>query len=135
MIEPASGNFTAGERLCVSFDWDKVPAGEDLAATTGFASNGGNASIQVPVHKPVTPTRGEIAGYAESHGHVSIQADHFTRRIARGGAVAMFPTTLASRTAADEIRTHSPASECVVHLFHTEKPGYSCLGPPESSRN
>lgn len=132
-IEPSSGKFTTGERLWVSVNWDKVPAGEDLAANIGFESNAGNAGIKVPLFKPTSPSRGEIAGYVESHGHVSMEAEHFSRRIDRDGAgwrvidglgrsgdsVAVFPTTLASRTETDAILTHSPALEYDVYLFHT----------------
>ncbi len=131
-IEPASGKFTTGERLWVSVDWDKVPTGDDLSAAIEFESNGGNASVTVPVFKPSSPSRGEISGYVESHGHVSMEAEHFTRHIDRDGAgwkvvdglgrsgdsVVVFPTTIASRTETDAILAHSPALEYDMYLFH-----------------
>jgi hypothetical protein len=132
-IDPASGKFTTGERLWVSVDWDKVPTGEYLIATIGFESNSGNTNIKVPLFKPISPSRDDITGYVESHGHVSMEAEHFTRRIDRDGAgwraidglgrsgdsVAVFPTTLASQTESEAMKTHSPALEYDMYLFHT----------------
>ena len=68
----------------------------------------------------------------ESHGYVSMEAEHFTRKHARGGAawevikglgrsgdsVAVFPPTVASRTEPEDIRSSSPSLEYDFHLFH-----------------
>jgi hypothetical protein len=131
LVEPAAGTFSDGQRLWVTVDWQAAPAAADLESAIEFTSNGGTARVVVPLFNPAAPARDEIRGFVESHGCVSMAAGHFTRRRDRdragwqvigglgrgGGAVAVFPATLASRTDPADIRAHSPALEFDFHLF------------------
>jgi hypothetical protein len=130
-LDQTSGRFTTGQRLWLSVDWSAAPKGTDIKGTIEFASNGGSARIAVPVFHPDHPTREEVSGFVESHGCVSMEAEHFTRRRDQGGAawqvvkglgrsgdsVTVLPSTVASRTDPGGIRSNSPALEYDMHLF------------------
>ena len=130
-LSQSSGTFTTEQRLWVDIDWDAAPSGKDLTATIDLTSNAGKQSLTVPVFKPAAPARDEITGYVESHGYVSMEAEHFTRSHRRGGAawevikglgrsgdsVTVLPPTVASRTQVDEIRSSSPSLEFDFHTF------------------
>jgi hypothetical protein len=132
-LDQTSGTFTTEQRLWVTVDWKRAPAGNDLTATIEMTSNSGDKSITVPVFKPAAPLRDEITGFVESHGYVSMEAEHFTRRHDRGGAawevikglgrsgdsVTVLPPTAASRTAPDEIQSSSPSMEYDFFIFRT----------------
>jgi len=111
-LDRTSGVFVTEQRLWVSADWDRVPAGSNLLATFEVNSSAGSKQLTVPIFKPARPARGEISGFVESHGCVSMEAEHFTRKQDRGGAawkvipglgrsgdsVAVYPPTVSSRT-------------------------------------
>jgi hypothetical protein len=132
-LDLTSGAFVTEQRLWASIDWGRVPTGEVLTATVEVKSSAGSKRIIVPVFKPAAPARDEVAGFVESHGCVSMEAGHFTRRHTRGGAawevikglgrsgdsVAVFPPTVANRTEPEDIRSSSPSLEYDLHLFHS----------------
>ena len=86
----------------------------------------------MPVFNPAQPGRDTVTGFVESHGCVSMEAEHFTRRHERGGAtweviqglgrsgdsVTVRPATVPSRNAPEEIRTSSPSLDYDIYLFH-----------------
>jgi hypothetical protein len=130
-LDQSAGRFATGQRLWLSVDWDAAPKGTAVKGAIEFTSNGGAARIVVPVFHPAQPTRDEVAGFVESHGHVSMDAGHFSRRRDQGGAawqvvkglgrsgdsVTVFPTMVASRTDPADIRSNSPALEYDMVLF------------------
>jgi hypothetical protein len=132
IIEPASGRFTAGQRVFVSVDWDRLPPDPQDAMLT-LTSNAGESQVNVPVFAPSSPEPAEVSGYVESHGYVSMEAEHFTRHVERGGArwqvieglgrsgdaVTIAPATTPSRTTAASITEQSPSLEFDIHFFST----------------
>ncbi len=74
------------QRLQVEVDWRRAPQG---AATGIITLTGpGNTSVNVRVNTltPADVTRETLQGFAESDGHVAMEAEHFTRRTAAGDA-------------------------------------------------
>lgn len=130
-IEPSAGTFTTEQRLWVTVDWDRAPAGDNLTAEIKLAGNAGNKVVSVPVSKPAAPAREAVSGFVESHGCVSMEAEHFTRKHDRGGAaweviqglgrsgdsVAVQPPTVASHTEPEDIRAASPSLDYDIHLL------------------
>lgn len=126
-----SVKFTTGRRLWLSVDWSEAAKGRSLEASIEFTSNGGSAKIIVHAFHPGEPLRDHVAGYVESHGCISMEAEHFTRRRDQGGAswqviqrlgrsrdsVTVFPATAPSRTDPVEILSHSPSLEYDITLF------------------
>ncbi|MCF7674930.1 MAG: glycosyl hydrolase 115 family protein [Akkermansiaceae bacterium] len=127
-----SGTFTTEQRLWISLDWSAVPTGEDLTAMIEVTSNAGKKSFTVPVFNPAAPARDTVTGFVESHGYVSMEAEHFTRRHEKGGAtwevikglgrsgdsVTVRPSTVPSRNAPEAIRSSSPSLDYDIYLFH-----------------
>jgi hypothetical protein len=132
-LDLTSGAFATEQRLWVSIDWSRAPTGDDLSANIEVTSNAGNKSITVPVFKPAAPARDAVTGFVESHGCVSMEGEHFTRKHDRGGAawevikglgrsgdsVAVLPPTVASRTEPAEILSSSPSLDYDIYLFHS----------------
>jgi hypothetical protein len=130
-LDLASGTFTTEQRVWVSIDWSQVPKEGVLTATLEIKSSAGNKQVAIPLFKPAAPAREDIKGYVESHGYVSMEAEHFTRRESRGGAaweivkglgrsgdsVTVLPASVASRTEVAEIVANSPAMEYDLTLF------------------
>jgi Glycosyl hydrolase family 115/Gylcosyl hydrolase family 115 C-terminal domain/Glycosyl hydrolase family 67 N-terminus len=130
-LDHTNGTFKTEQRVWVSMDWDKVPQEGALTAMLEIKSSAGNRQVTIPLFKPVTPARETITGYVESHGYVSIEAEHFTRSNRRGGAawevikglgrsgdsVAVLPAHVASVTEPAEITQKSPSLEYPLYLF------------------
>jgi len=134
-LDLASGTFTTEQRVWVSIDWDRVPSGEAQTATLDVKSSAGNKQITVPLFKPATPARETIMSHVESHGYVSIEAEHFKNRKSQGGAaweivkglgrsgdsVTVLPAHVASVTEPAEIAQKSPSVEYPLYLFSSGK--------------
>jgi len=132
-LSKIAGSFATEQRLWVSVDWNRAPSAENLNATIEVTSNAGNKSISVPVFKPAAPLRNAVTGFVESHGYVSMEAEHFTRQHNRGGAawkvikglgrsgdsVTVLPPTVASHTSPEDIQSASPSLDYEVYLFHS----------------
>jgi len=130
-LDLASGTFATEQRVWVSVDWPRVPTGEAVTATLNIKSSAGDKQVTIPLFKPAAPAREEVKGYVESHGYVSMEAEHFTRRESRGGAVweivkglgrsgdsvTVLPSSVASRTEVAEIVANSPLLEYDLILF------------------
>jgi hypothetical protein len=87
------GDGTADDRVYVSVDWSKVPdaaaAGEEAVhydnATVMFsATDGSNATFNVPIAKPLAPPS-DFTGHVQGDGYVAIEAAHWTSRKAVDG--------------------------------------------------
>jgi hypothetical protein len=95
-------------------------------------TSAGKKRFVIPVFRPAAPARDEVAGFIESHGYVSMEAEHYTRKNDRGGAawevvkglgrsgdsVALFPPTASGRADLNDIRSASPSMEYDLYLFH-----------------
>jgi len=132
-LSQASGAFGTAQRLWISVDWDRVPAGDDLKATIDVDTSAGKKRIIVPLFKPAAPAREAVSGFVESHGYVSMEAEHYTRKKDRGGAawevvkglgrsgdaVAIFPPTAPSLADLRDLRSAGPSMEYDLYLFHS----------------
>jgi hypothetical protein len=104
-----------------------------LSGSIGFTGAGATKTVTVPVFNPATPARDKVAGFVESNGYVSMEAEHFSRTTDRqsagwrvvgglgrtGDAVMVLPTTLASITATATIQSTSPLMEYDFYAFST----------------
>ena len=134
-LDRTEGRFLTEQRLWASVDWAAAPTGRDLEAAIEIESNGGKRRVVVPVFNPAQPGRDRVTGFVESHNYVSMEAEHFTRRLDRDGAgwraiqglgrsgdsMTVVPATVASQTEPGAIRSHSPAMEYDFHLFNPGK--------------
>jgi len=130
-LDRSVGRFATRQRLWVRIDWDRAPAASGDEVAIDIESSAGKQRVVVPVFFPAGPGRDAVTGFVESHGHVSMEAEHFTRHRERDGvawqvvkglgrsgdSVAVFPATVESRSGPEAIRAHSPALEYDMHLF------------------
>ncbi|WVQ84804.1 hypothetical protein IAT38_006961 [Cryptococcus sp. DSM 104549] len=87
-VEPSHGKIvwdgSADQRVYLSVDWDKVPAGkagEALEAEGRVlfqADDHSNVTVTLPIIVPPAPKAG-FQGHVEGDGYVVIEAAHFTR--------------------------------------------------------
>jgi len=134
-LDLAAGTFATEQRVWVSMDWSKVPCEGAMTATLEIKSSAGNKQVTIPLFKPAAPAREAITGYVESHGYVSIEAEHFKSSKSQGGAaweivkglgrsgdsVTVLPAHVASVTESAEIAQKSPSLEYPLHLFSSGK--------------
>ena len=93
----------------------------------------GHYEVVFSVFNPATPTREEVPGHVESHGYISIEAEHYTRKIDAGGggwelvdglgrsgaSITVLPPTLASVKGVEDIRAKAPCVEYDLYAFTT----------------
>ena len=106
-LNQSNGDLKDDTRLNVSIDWALAPKGEDGSGTIEIQGAGSTRTITVPIFNPSSPRPEALRGFVESNGVVSIEAEHFTRKIDRpgsswqiisglgrtGDSIAVFPTT------------------------------------------
>ena len=87
IVTPSRGVVEKEQRLRVTVDWSRVPNGTHRVPITLSGPGSGLALgprvIQAVVHNPVVPKRDEVKGFVESNGHVSMEAEHYARAVAR----------------------------------------------------
>lgn len=132
-MSETSGVFEKEQRIWITIDWDKAPKGVDIASAITFVSAGKSHDVPISVFNPDSPKPDEIKGFVESHGYVSIEAEHYSRKIDKGGAgwdvvnglgrsgnsVTVLPTTIPGQEEIDidNIQQNSPVMEYDVFLF------------------
>jgi hypothetical protein len=130
-VSPARGEVTTETRLAVTVDWKSAPAGNRRETVTIRAAGERKVTVAVavPIVNPTAPRRERAAGFVETDGVVSIEAEHADRAVEEGGvrwqkiddygrtlsAMTPFPVTAKSRAPSPT----SPRLEYRVHLFST----------------
>lgn len=81
-LSKRTGKTTMQERIMVSVDWTKVPAGDKITGEIEITSGDKTEKIYVPVFNPQSPSAGDLKGmYVEDNGCVSINAGMFHRKV------------------------------------------------------
>ena len=101
-LSAATGTITDEARVWVSIDWASVPSGSSTG-TVMVTAGGASKSVDISVSNPATPSRGSVMGYVEANGYVAIEAEHFTTKVDRGGAMWQVFTQL-GRGAGDAVK-------------------------------
>ncbi|MGA2916686.1 MAG: glycosyl hydrolase 115 family protein [Sedimentisphaerales bacterium] len=115
-------------RIFVSIDWDKAPAGEANGLVKISDANGKEVNIIVKVFNPAEPNKASLEGFVEADGYVSIEAEHYSKKVDAGqvrwekiddlgrtlSAMSIFPVTAESVTPPKD----SPCLEYKMYLFH-----------------
>ncbi|HZL78961.1 MAG TPA: glycosyl hydrolase 115 family protein, partial [Candidatus Limnocylindrales bacterium] len=86
LLGQGNGTVQKDRRIWVSVDWERAPSG----LTNGFVKitdNGKNVIIvKVNLSNPPQPSRQSLKGFVETDGYVSIEAEHFTKKVEAGPA-------------------------------------------------
>jgi hypothetical protein len=119
-------------------DWDQLSDKQRDAFRKGdltFIGPGKSIEFSLSIFNPPFPAPGEVKGFVESNGYISIEAEHFSRKISgkeaawtvieglgrTGSSVTVLPPTVASISAVDEIIANSPRLEFDLYTFTTGK--------------
>jgi hypothetical protein len=128
---PIERNIIEKERrLWVSVDWRKAPKGLSEGSVTIIGTGtgaGAGVTVRVEALNPETPASASVRGFVEANGYVSIEAEHYTKKIDANSvrwekianygrtlsSMSIFPVTSRSATPPD-----SPCLEYLMYLFH-----------------
>ncbi|HZD30079.1 MAG TPA: glycosyl hydrolase 115 family protein, partial [Candidatus Angelobacter sp.] len=131
VVTPQRGTIEKDQRLWVSVDWNKAPAGTSEGTVTITGPTPPPANIALTAFRPPTPTRSSLRGFVEADGYVSIEAEHYTKKTDSSQAswqkidgygrtlssMTVFPVTAESVTPPKD----SPRLEYQMYLFHPGK--------------
>ena len=83
LVSKKSGETATEERIEVSIDWTKVPAGERILGTLDIISDRGEKeSIYISVFNPTSPSLAEMDTlFVENNGYVAMDAASFHRKV------------------------------------------------------
>jgi hypothetical protein len=131
LVQPQRGTVAKDQRLWVTIDWDKAPGGSADGYLTITGSQGQPFHIPLTAFKPSEPTQSSLHGFVETDGYVSIEAEHYTKKIDTAQAswqkIDDYGRTLSSMTIFPVIAksvtppTDSPCLEYQMYLFHPGK--------------
>ncbi len=111
-LSETRGSVTKEARLWVSVDWQHAPAGSAKGTVTieGSGTAFESVAVEVDVFHPKEPSRTSLQGFVETSGYVSMEAEHYTRKVDAGpvswqripdygrtlSAMSIFPVTAES---------------------------------------
>jgi beta-xylosidase len=84
IVSPPRGRVDKEQRVAVSIDWSRAPAGQQRQPITISASTGGKFTVQALMNNPATPKPDAIVGFVEGDGYVSMEAEHYSRAVSAG---------------------------------------------------
>ena len=110
VLSATRGSVEKEVRLWVSVDWDKAPPGADKGAVGIEGAGAAPIAAEVDVFNPGQPSRASLEGFVETSGYVSMEAEHYTRKVDAGpltwqripdygrtlSAMSIFPVTAES---------------------------------------
>ena len=130
-VTPSNGTVERDQRLWVSVDWAKTPPGSTDGSITVTSQNSATVTVKVQAFNPGVPARSTLRGFVETEGYVSIDAEHYTRKVdaadVRWGKIDDYGRTLSSMTVLPVTAKSvappegSPSLEYRMYLFHPGK--------------
>jgi Glycosyl hydrolase family 115/Gylcosyl hydrolase family 115 C-terminal domain len=123
------GKVDQEERIWISVDWEHAPQGLSDGAVKISSDSGQDVTVKIEGFRPGAPTRDALDGFVEGDGHVSIEAEHYTKNVAGASArwekiddlgrtlsaMTIFPVTAESAPPMPA----SPRLEYKMYLFHS----------------
>ena len=115
-------------------DWDYMSEAEREEYKKGIVSYKGSDSsyeVKISLFNPVSPNPQDVKGFVESNGYISIEAEHYSRKIAgnaaewniiaglgrSGHSITVLPTNIPGNSSPDDIVTKSPRLEYDIYTF------------------
>jgi hypothetical protein len=129
VLSEATGTIGEDKRLWVSLDWRKVPHGA-ARGSVKLSGAGGEVTVGVAAFNPAEVTRASLQGFVEGEGFVSIEAEHYARKIDAGASrwirIENYGHTLSAMRATAPVDApaatpgkDSPCLEYRMYLFGT----------------
>jgi hypothetical protein len=88
-VEPASGEaHAADQRVWVSVDWTRAPRADAMAEESIAidAGDAGSRTLRLAIDNPRALRPENALGHVEVDGYLAVEAEHYWRKIDRGGA-------------------------------------------------
>jgi hypothetical protein len=127
VLSADKGKIEKEQRLLVNIEWNKAP--QDKAdGSVKIAGAGAEVNVKIRTFNPAEPNRNNIDGFIEADGYVSIEAEHYTKKVDAGdvrwekiddygrtlSSMTIFPVTAKSVTPTE----NSPCLEYKMFLFN-----------------
>ncbi|MDB4917850.1 MAG: hypothetical protein JWM95_5494 [Gemmatimonadetes bacterium] len=81
LVSKAGGSVAKDDRVYVSVDWTKAPAGLSKVPVNLVGSDGHKFTVVANIRNPTNMPREQVSGFVESNRFVSMEAEHFTREV------------------------------------------------------
>jgi hypothetical protein len=129
VLSAGKGTVDKETRLWVNIDYSKAPAGDANGSVNISGPGAKEVNIKIDSFNPAEPNRNSLEGFVEADGYVSMEAEHYTKKIDTGevrwekiedygrtdSAMTIFPVTAQSVTPPND----SPCLEYKMFLFHS----------------
>jgi hypothetical protein len=129
LLSATRGTIDKEQRLWVSVDWSKAPKGKNESFVK-ISGAGDQVRVKVEAFNPETPTPASLNGFVEANGYVSMEAEHFTKKIDAGPIhwekIADYGRTLSSMTIfpmTAESTTTTQNSPCLEYRMYLLRSG------------
>ena len=80
-VSETRGSIDSEERLLVSVDWTKAPAGRQTAAITIAGPQSKRIIVHASINNPSSMKRDSVPEFVESEGCVSVEAEHYSKAV------------------------------------------------------
>ena len=80
-LSATHGMIDKEQRLWVIVDWAKVPKGTTSGVVTLTTANADPIRVTVNALNPEQPTRASLQGFIETDKYISMEAEHYTKRV------------------------------------------------------
>ena len=80
VLSAGKGKIEKEQRLLVNIDWNKAPEGK-AEGIVKIAGTGKEVAVKINSFNPAEPNRNYIDGFIEADGFVSIEAEHYTKKV------------------------------------------------------
>ncbi len=114
--------------------WDNMSEADREDYKAGAITNKGPGSfftVNLFVFNPVTPPAGSVEGFVESNGYISMEAEHYSRKVDRndaswniikglgrtGNSITVLPTNIPGNSSLEDIVNKSPLLEFDIYTF------------------
>ncbi|MEJ2052401.1 MAG: glycosyl hydrolase 115 family protein [Calditrichaceae bacterium] len=80
-----NGEIENEQRLWIRINWDKAPEGQEDSEFTVQGDEGSAVNIKIRINNPENADLDQIEAFIESNGYISIEAAHYSNKIASSG--------------------------------------------------
>ena len=127
VLSASRGTIEKEQRVWVNVDWSKVPEGTTSGSVTISAAGARDIVVKMNAFRPHGLTKDALDGFVEAEGYVSIEAEHYTKKMdgvsARWEKIDDLGRTLSSMSVfpvtAESVNPpqNSPCLEYKMYLF------------------
>lgn len=129
VVSDPQGRVEQEKRIWINVDWRRAPQGLGHGSLTVSTNSGQNVAVKFEAFRPASPSPQKLEGFVEGDGYVSMEAEHYTKKVEGASArwekiddlgrtlssMTVFPVTAESLLPGQ----HAPCLEYRMYLFHS----------------